>query len=61
MTNLCRNAGLCCPHRSSKCVVQYNYTKPCYCDKSCRFFKDCWLDLAAALQGLVTAETPLRR
>ena len=42
--NLCSAAGLCCPHRSSKCVVQNKNTRACYCDKSCRYFHDCCSD-----------------
>ena len=42
--NLCSTQDLCCPHRSSKCVVQHAMTKPCYCDRTCRHFRDCCPD-----------------
>ena len=30
--------------RSSRCVVQESLSKPCYCDKSCTYFRDCCED-----------------
>merc|ERR1711974_510721 len=48
---LCSSEGLCCPHRSSKCVVQVVHADhsldprtPCYCDPTCVYFADCCQD-----------------
>ena len=30
--------------RSSRCVVQESLSRPCYCDKSCTYFRDCCED-----------------
>ena len=30
--------------RSSRCVVQEALSRPCYCDKSCTYFRDCCED-----------------
>ena len=56
--NLCSVSGLCCMHRSSKCVVQVVHQDhhldralPCYCDHSCTFYRDCCQDYRQFCRG----------
>ena len=40
-----------CNSRSSKCVVQHEMSKPCYCDRTCRHFRDCCPDYSQFCRG----------